>query len=395
MTIIKEARRFYLPSRAVATILSLLFAFFYSKELGVVNRSFVAVVMTLSVMIIIFATSGTTLTLRNLQLEEKIGKYLSSFISLIFIEVALGLLLFYFALMIFSTFRVPLHATIISLALIYFLSSALHLIFMEILIAFQRFKTAGLFEILTILLQFSFFFMIKLVIDISIAGRLFLALSGSYLIVAILCFLKLYPELRKSQKFGDPRIIFKQSKGNHSIGTVLGMVDRLDRLVIAWFLPLVLLGKFAVMSSFISFFRFIPDAISKILISTKSESWRNYLKIPILIIIVLASFVGGSVFATQILISQMLGPEWLLPWGVGFIFALQELARGAFQLSGNYKVSLGISTKTHKAALILLVSAGPLAILFAYWFGVIGVPFGFLLSYLGVLFYMKRDTKID
>ena len=169
MTIIKEARRFYLPSRAVATILSLLFAFFYSKELGVVNRSFVAVVMTLSVMIIIFATSGTTLTLRNLQLEEKIGKYLSSFISLIFIEVVLGILLFYFALMIFSTFRVPLHATIISLALIYFFSSAVHLIFMEILIAFQRFKTAGLFEILTILLQFSFFVMIKLVIDISIA----------------------------------------------------------------------------------------------------------------------------------------------------------------------------------------------------------------------------------
>ena len=394
MTIVKEARRFYLPSRAVATMLSLLFAFFYSKELGVVNRSFVAVVMTLSVMIIIFVTSGTTLTLRNLQLEEKIGRYLSSFISLILIEVLLGLLLFYLALMIFSTFRVPLHATIMSLALIYFLSSAVHLIFMEILIAFQRFKIAGLFETLTILLQISFFFMVKLVIDISIAGRLFLALSASYLIIAILCLLQLYPELTKSKKFGDPRIIFKQSKGNHSIGTVLGMIDRLDRLVIAWFLPLVLLGKFAVMSSFISFFRFIPDAISKILISTKSEGWRNYLNNPILIIIVLSSFVGGSVFATQLLISQMLGPEWLLPWGVGFIFALQELARGAFQLSGNYKVSLGVSTKTHKAALILLVSAGPLAILFAQWFGVIGVPFGFLISYLGVLIYMKRDTKI-
>ena len=90
----------------------------------------------------------------------------------------------------------------------------------------------------------------------------------------------------------------------------------------------------------------------------------------------------------------MLGPEWLLPWGVGFVFALQELARGAFQLSGNYKVSIGISTKTHKAALILFMSAGPLAILFANWFGVIGVPFGFLLSYLGVLLYMKKEIEI-
>lgn len=395
MTTVKEARRFYLPSRAVATTLSLLFAFFYSNELGVVNRSLVAVVMTLSVMIIIFATSGTTLTLRNLQPERKIGKNLSSFISLVFIEVVLSLLFFYLALMIFSTFRVRLPTTIISVALIYFLSSAVHLIFMEMLIAFKRFKVAGLFEILTILLQFLFFFTAKLVIGISIAGRLFLALSASYLIVAVFCYLELRPELTENKKLGDPRIIFKQSKGNHSIGTVLGIVDRLDRLVIAWFLPIVLLGKFAVMTSFISFFRFIPDALSKILISTKSEVWRKYLKSPILIVVGLTIFTGGSVFASQILVSQMLGPEWLLPWGVSFVFALQELARGTFQLSGNYNVSVGISTKTHNAALLLFISAGPLAILFAYWFGVIGVPLGFLLSYLGVLLYIRMRTKID
>lgn len=392
MTIVKEARQFYLPSRAIATTLSLLFAFFYSKELGVVNRSLVAVVMTLSVMIIIFATSGTTLTLRNLQPEKQIVKYLSSFISLILIEAVIGLLLFYVSLMIFSTFRVPLPTTIISVALFYFFSSAMHLIFMEMLIAFKRFKIAGLFEVLTILLQFSFFFMAKSAIEISIAGRLFLALSASYLIVAIFCYLELRPELTEIKKLGDPRILFKQSKGNHSIGTVLGMVDRLDRLVIAWFLPIVLLGKFAVMSGFISFFRFIPDALSKILISTKSEAWRKYLKSPISITVGLTIFAGLSAFVSQIIVSYMLGPEWLLPWGVGFTFALQELARGAFQLNGNYKVSIGVSTKTHKAALILFMSAGPLAIFFAYWFGVIGVPFGFLMSYLGVLLYMKRKT---
>jgi hypothetical protein len=149
------------------------------------------------------------------------------------------------------------------------------------------------------------------------------------------------------------------------------------------------------MTSFISFFRFIPDALSKILISTKSEAWRKYLKSPILIVVGLAIFTGGSVFASQILVSQMLGPEWLLPWGVSFVFALQELARGTFQLSGNYNVSVGISTKTHNAALFLFISAGPLAILFAYWLGIIGVPLGFLLSYLGVLLYIRMRTKID
>ena len=139
----------------------------------------------------------------------------------------------------------------------------------------------------------------------------------------------------------------------------------------------------------------MPDSLSKILISTKTEAWRKYLESPILIIAGLISFTGISVFASQILISHMLGPEWLLPWGVGFIFALQELARGAFQLSGNYKVSVGTSVETHKAAIILFISAGPLAILFAHWFGIIGVPFGFLISYLGVFVYLKRKMKFD
>lgn len=394
MSIVKEARRFYLPSRAISTTLSLFFALLYSKDLGVLNRSFVAVLMTLSVMIIILVTSGTTLTLRNLQPKGKIDRNLSSFISLILIEVVLGLLLFYFTLLIFSTFKFPLHKTIILVALIYFFLSAVHLIFMEILIAYQRFRIAGLFEVLTILLQLSFFFLAKLVSDISIAGRLFLAFSASYLIVAIFCYFELRPEFTGTKILGDPRIIFKQSKGNHSIGTVLAMVDRLDRLIIAWFLPIVLVGKFAVMSSLISFFRFMPDALSKILISTKSEAWRRYLQNPISLIFGLTCFVGVVVFASQILITRMLGPEWLLPWGVGFMFALQELARGAFQLSGNYKISVGVSPQTHNAALMLFISAGPIAVGFAYWFGIIGVPIGFLISYLGVLFYMNRKIQI-
>lgn len=97
--------------------------------------------------------------------------------------------------------------------------------------------------------------------------------------MAFCCYIELHSEFAKTKKFGDPRIIFKQSKGNHSIGTVLGLVDRLDRLIIAWFLPFVLVAKFAVMSGLISFFRFLPDTLSKILVSTKSEAWRKFLKI--------------------------------------------------------------------------------------------------------------------
>lgn len=194
--------------------------------------------------------------------------------------------------------------------------------------------------------------------------------------------------------FENPRIFFEETHGNHTIATVLGIVDRLDRLIITWFLPIVFLGKYAIMSGLISFFRFVPDALSKIIISSKSEVWRNYFKNPIVLLTGLAGLVVALIYSSQILITHLLGPEWLLPWGVSLVFALQELARGAFQLKGNYNVSIGSSRMTHRASIILLLTGGPLAIVFLNWQGVIGVPLGFLVSYAGLLFYMRGKSEL-
>lgn len=133
--------------------------------------------MTLSVIIIIFTTSGTTLTLRNLQPKESINENLPSFISIILIEIILGLMLFYITLLIFSTFKLPLPTTIIFIALIYFFFSAVHLIFMEMLIAYQRFKIVGLFEVLTILLQLTIYFVSKFLVIFRLLENYFLPLA--------------------------------------------------------------------------------------------------------------------------------------------------------------------------------------------------------------------------
>ena len=393
MRILKGDYRFYLPARGITTTLSLLFAFLYSKDLGVVNRSYVAVVMTFSILIIVIMTSGTTLTLRNLSKMARNEKNVSSFISLIIIETFSGLILFYLTLIGFSIYKGNLPQPLIYVSLLYFVLSALHLIFNEILFAFDQFKTAGKFDILTILLQISFYFIGEALTDLSIAVRLLLSFAGSYFIIITLCLFTLRSEFAKKIEFGNPKLFLTMSKGNHSIGTVLGLVDRFDRLIIAWFLPVVLLGKYTVMSSFISFFRFIPDSFSKILVNSKSEFWRHYLRNPLILLVGLTGIISGMIFTSQYLIEHMLGSDWLLPWGVSLVFALQELARGAFQMLGNYKVSLGASSQTHRASLILFFSAGPLAIVFSKLQGIIGVPIGFLISYAGVLIYMKRKNR--
>ena len=355
------------------------------------NRSYLVMIMTSSTLIAIALTSGTTLTLRNLPRERKNINSISSFNALIIIEMLIGIFLFFIALQGFSNLKTYLHPTLILIAMFYFILSLAHLVSFELLIVHNSFKTLAFCEVLTIIIQISFFFLCKYFFDISIASRLLLSFIFSYFSISLFSYLYLRHKFAYVLRLGDPLVIFKQSKGNHTIGTVLGIIDRFDRIIIAWILPIVLLGKYAVMSSFISFFRFVPDVLAKLVVSTKSESWRKYLRPKLLLVVVLV-LLTIMVSCSQSIISLVLGPEWLLPWGVSLVYALQEFARGAFQLTGNYKVTIGNSFHTHRAALALLLTAGPASFILALRLGVIGVPFGFLLSYLGVLLYLRRRS---
>ena len=391
MGVFTLGHKFYLAARGTATTLSLLFALHYSRELGVLNRSYLVMIMTSSTLIAIALTSGTTLTLRNLPRERKNINNISSFNTLIIFEMVIGVFLFFITLQVFSNLKTYLHPTLILIAMLYFILSLAHLVSFELLIVHNSFKTLAFCEVLTILIQMSFFFLCAYFFDISIASRLLLSFIISYLSISLFSYFFLRHKFAYALRLGDPLVIFRQSKGNHTIGTALGIIDRFDRIIIAWVLPIVLLGKYAAMSSFISFFRFLPDALAKLMVSTKSELWRKYLKPELLLVVVIASLII-MVSCSQSIISRVLGPEWLLPWGVSLVYALQEFARGAFQLTGNYKVTVGNSFHTHRAALALLLTAGPVSFILALRLGVIGVPFGFLLSYLGVLLYLRRRS---
>lgn len=390
----RNQNRSYLVARTLTTASSLVFAFIYSKELGLSNRSLVTFVMASNLLIWVLITSGTTLTLRKILLVNLDLRKRKSFNSLIALEMTLALFLFVSTIGLYSFFKNHLTTNYILGSAIYCLLSGFHLIIVEVLLASNEFRFSGFSDMSTILLQILFFFTLKRFPGLSISVRLLISFSLSYLIVALVGLFFIQKNGGLTKGFGSPRIFFNETPGNHTIGTVLGIVDRLDRIIITWFFPIVLLGQYAVMSGLISFFRFIPDALSKIVVSSKSDVWRAYFKKPIVLMISLGCLVAPMIYSSQILILHVLGPEWLLPWGVSLIFALQELARGAFQLKGNHNVSIGSSHKTHKASIILLLTAGPLAILFSHLLGIVGVPIGFLVSYVYLLLFMQKEEKL-
>lgn len=390
MNPIGRNRRIYLPMRGIASAGSLVLAFWYSKELGVLNRSFLAIIMTTSILCSIAFTSGTTFTLRSLKVRNISDSLKKSFAILIAIQGILAFLTYSLALVIFSKFKDQLPGQLILVSLVYFIFSLLHLVMMEILLAADMFKKVGLLEVLTVFIQIVLFFGFSFLTHISVASRVLISLTISYLIICI--FATSFLDLKPLIGFKNPREFWRLTRGRNSLGTVLGILDRADRIIIAWILPTINTGQYAIMGSFLGFFRFIPDALSKIIVAGKIGILGKILNLRVLVVLVLGFSLITLTAITQIAIQYYLGSEWLLPWWISLLFGTQEIARGSFQVVQNERLSKLSSQSSYLHLSLLALNMG-LAMLLTSLFGLVGVPVGFLLGYSIILGWISRGQR--
>lgn len=159
-------------------------------------------------------------------------------------------------------------------------------------------------------------------------------------------------------------------------------MDRLDRLIIAFAFPTGILAKYSVMSSLISYFRFVPEFISRVLIARNNPIYpelRKHRKILFLDTLLVGSLM---IFSTQSLIRTLLGSSWVLSIGIVIAFVIQELARGTYQLTLNMIIKRGDTGSAKYIPWILIIAVLPLVALAIKLFGLIGVPLSFTAVFL-------------
>ena len=388
-------RRSYFLTRALTTLLALVFALAYSKSLGLTNRSLLAFVMTSNSMIWILATSGTTLTLRKLNPFLLNNRIFKSFISLMSLEI-LGAFVFFLATnLIYSQFKNELPKNLFFGVLIYFIFSGIHMLTIEILIAFEQFRLAGTLELVTVIIQIISFYLLVIIDRLSLANSLLMAFSVSYFSVSLIAIYMVRDSLNLRIGFSSPKEFYTLTKGNHSLGFTLAVMDRLDRLLVGILLPTEMLGRFAVTSGMFAMFRFIPNATSKLLTSKSNSALPNWISskrilMPLTLVIILV-----MLFGSRLAVEFWLGTLWLLPLSVTSLILVQEIIRGAFEINSNKTILDGFSNLVHKQSVLLPI----FAILAAYFstkaFGIVAIPLTFSLSYLaGIIFLRAKVSKI-
>ena len=373
-----QGRKFYIPLRGLASMVSLFLAVGYSYDLGVVNRSYLAVVMVTCSLNIVAFTSGTTLTLRAHKSHQIKESLRTSFSTCIILELFFSLGFFLFSLVIFSMLKEPLPANLVLIAIVYFVCAFFHTVLLEYLLAKDNFHTAAKLEFVTVLLQVILFYLIKDFSSLSIASSVLTSLAISYF--SICCFIVFKSPPTGFVGFSNPREFWVLTRGKHLFGTVIGVLDRLDRVLVAFLLPTINLGQYATMGSLLSLLRFLPEAFSKIVISGPVQTKYKSVLGKFITTAVAAIFMTLLILISRVVIEKVLGFEWLLSIPIYVSFALYEIARGAFHISYNNRIAKS-STPNSSNLINLVFICLALALILTKATGLIGIPLAFGIGY--------------
>ena len=381
--LLKQKR--YIAAKVLATFSSLVFAFFYSRELGVVNRSILIYAFTLSSLTWVVLTSGTTLTLRKIKPNEE-NHYFGSFVTLILIEALLGIVGLTIGLFLYSNYKTHIPGPLVILIYGYFVLSGLAMVLIEVLITYLKYLFSGYIELLAVGIQIILFSFLLDSGNFSIASKLLLSFNISYFIICAWMLRVILTSLKVGFRPITPTLFWRETKGSHFLGISLGVLDRLDRFIIAFYFPTGALARYSAMSSLISYFRFIPEFFSRILISGFTLPHNVLRKHKILIFSILTLAITTVILLSRIFIARFLGQDWLLPISIFAAFGVQELLRGTYQISLNYNSKLNLAVSTSVIPIILMGLAGLLSVISVHLFGLIGIPIAFSATFAVAIF---------
>jgi hypothetical protein len=365
--------------------------------MGPENRSVLTFILTVTSLLVLGITSSLGLRLRKELSHSKeskplINKYLSDLVLLNFmLAVSLqAILVFYSEIVVTINFKVLSLATLLLIC-----SNFIHGL-NELLVALNRIKTVGLIGNLEVIVQIIIFLILHYYFDLSLIVSVLLAISISYVLSSVYIIYSLSSAIEFKSIY-NPFRLSKVSKilTKDSLGVSLPLVlmDRIDKLLIGFLLPLSELARYSIVLVFFSAFRSLLEAIMRIRYSEHainlSFSWLMSLKGSALSLISLVCFYP----AYQILIRFLLGSEWLISFDIFLMVGIFEALRGIYLIQANNRFAENPDKLNSNDVFTLIFTSLFISTILIFHFGLISVPIGFGFAYFIVLSNQRFRRK--
>lgn len=368
-----------------------MFSIIYSRLLGLENRAVLTFIFTIVSLLVLGFTASLGLSLRErLSRSHQVSRELLIFFKhLLSLTFAL-LCAFNLSLFLYSQIVAHLSFKIYLVASLLLISSSFIQGMNDCLVALDRLRTVMLFEISQVMAQIVAFIILEHFFDLSYINAVMFAITTTYfvsgVIISILIWKSGIIELTEISTNSQQNFI---TYCRDSIKVVLPtiLIDRIDKLLIAIFLPLSILSKYSILLTFVSLFRFLPESVSKMYFS-KHKINMQILKLRSLPVLILVPvIIGIGYFSYRFMTLILLGSDWLLPFDIFLLVGFYELVRGIYVVSINRHYAIGdfkIGNFIPSTSLLVFLSVlSPL--IFLGFLGIRGIPIGLSLGYLLIL----------
>lgn len=373
----------FLIGRVSVSLLSLSLALGYSFLLGLEKRSVLSFVLVTSVFLASLFGSPLVFRYRFLSLTQLKPPLGINFAILALVVSFFVALLMVVVSWLYSSYVTFLATNLIIAIALYSFFSTLSFILHEFFIVKRYSRAYILMDVFIILMQISLFTFFLLLNQLSLIINVIVSLTLSYIFHStIVLSLILYT----SGDFPSMKEIGRllEVRGYIVTANIVNVLDRVDKLFVAFLLPIGDLAKYLTCAALFAPFRFYFDAKSKhtlIVFDTKrGDVAKNKSRARKLIYSLALLFVYP--YFVQAFLNLTLGDKWLLPIHFVYIYLLVELARGRFmQLLNSALLIDNIGVLRQKNAIFLSLSV-VLIFISTLYFQLLGLFFSLFFVFL-------------
>ena len=319
----------YLVSRTLSISMSTFMALHYSRILGPENRGILSFITLLMMVLSEIFLGAINLEIRSTHNTSLIKKRVRHFLTTSLQRILLIVLILLFFEVIFSRQKSEIKPVLFAITAVYVLIALVTQQLLELLLAFSKIRISSILEVTIVSLQIIIYTLLLTLSSISTIIIVLTSFITSYFITIIVLIIKNPSNLNAHPKLEISKDSFiKESRMFIPQVISIALLDRLDKVLFLLLFSISDFGRYMVAASLFSTFRFLPEAIGKLVLNRKLLQFTIFItqnrKLMILIAGVLIfplATLGG------LIISTILGVDWQLPISIYFLLLNCELLR--------------------------------------------------------------------
>ena len=385
----------YLMSRTASMGLSTLMALHYSRLLGPENRGIFSFITLLMMILSEIFLGALNLEMRSTHEKDLLKQRVRTFLVSSFKRILAIALILLISEAFFSTQKSKITPTLFAITGVYVLLALFTQQVLELLIAFSKIKFSAVLELLIVALQALFYVVLLSLTSISTIVIVLISLISSYMLV-ILMLLFIYSRQLLSFRLSvrDGASFLKHSRTFLPQVISMALLDRLDKVLFLILFSISDFGRYMVASSLFLVFRFLPEAVGKLVLNRRLTKFSAYVaRNTKLLIIVLSLLLIPIAALGGLIITLVLGKTWALPFSIYVLLPACEIIRFFMIIELNRRNITRDHIFAPWSPIVITLSISLTTLVLRPILGIQTVPIVMFISYSLILWFLGRDLR--